>query len=205
MRFRIAKPQDARQIAHIHWCSSVEQPGGYMHKLGEGFLREYYKVLLNEPNSVVICAEDNDGEIHGFLSGSLKTEEHSSALKNNRARFLLATLPVIIKTPSLIRSIYSRQKLKSADEDVEGFIVLKGARSEYWGWLPSKPNHAAAIGLYQTWLALVGRLGVSSVRFEVDQQNDKIVKIHRKMGATIVKVIKTPDGTDRYIMEHKLK
>jgi len=55
------------------WKAQID---GFMHKLGKTFLRTYYKVLLEEKNSIILIAIDHNGYGVGFHSGTMKAEEH---------------------------------------------------------------------------------------------------------------------------------
>ena len=72
IRFRLAKPSDARQLANCHWTVRDRYTDGIFLSLGKGFLRAYYEVMLDNPDEIVVCAENENGEIVGFSSGSLK-------------------------------------------------------------------------------------------------------------------------------------
>ncbi len=200
MRIRLAKPSDMDQLADVHWVCSREQANGFMFKLGKRFLRQYYRVLLTEENTVVICAIADDGRIVGFASGSLDAAEHLVVLKRNRFRLLWAALPALVRNPALINGLFSRQRSRSAEEG--GYIVLSGARGEYWAWIPTARSAGAAIGLFQKWLSLMRLLGAQEVRFEVDRGDGNVEQIHTMLGARIVKELVTPDGKPRLVMEY---
>ena len=64
---RFAKPCDSNSLAKLHMKCSVNQPNGFMFKLGLPFLKTYYKLLINEKNSVIILAEDEGSNLIVFL------------------------------------------------------------------------------------------------------------------------------------------
>lgn len=70
IRFRIAKPSDAKQITDVHWHVRDRYTEGMFLSLGRSFLKTYYKIILNDPWEVVICAVKEDGKIVGFSSAS---------------------------------------------------------------------------------------------------------------------------------------
>jgi hypothetical protein len=204
MQIRIAKPSDAKQLAELHWICSADQPGGFMFRLGKGFLAAYYQIFLEETSSVVLCAENAEGQIVGLVSGSLAMEQHMSALNRNRLRLAFAALPFLIRHPNLIGSMVARQRSGSADTESGSYIVLTGPREEFWAWLPSERSTGGAIELHRNWLSLMRLLGVSQVKLEVDRVNDRVEKIHRLMGAKVIKEFSTPDGRQRLVMEYLL-
>ena len=84
IRFRLAKPSDAKQIANCHWHVRDRYTEGIFLSLGENFLRAYYKVIMDDPNEIIVCAENSEGEIVGFSSGSLNAESQAETIKKHR-------------------------------------------------------------------------------------------------------------------------
>ena len=93
MRIRIAKPSDSKSIAKIHFASHDKLAKGFFSQVSLSFLVQYYKILLDEPNSVVVCAEDTDGTICGFASGTLNAEKQFSNLGRYKMRMVLSLMP----------------------------------------------------------------------------------------------------------------
>lgn len=202
MIIRLGKPNDAARLAFIHEVSSAKQPGGFMFQLGRSFLVEYYRTLLHDGSSVVLCAVDEQDSILGFVAGALDAGARMRALKRNRLRLSVASLPALLRHPQLIRDVYSRQQSASPDEAERGYVVQSGAHEEFWGWLPD--NTSGAIELHLKWLSVMRILGAQTIRGEVDQVNDVVLRVHRMLGAHIVKEFVTPDGRQRLIIEYKL-
>ncbi len=65
IRYRLAKPSDAKQIAAIHYGIREQYDVGIFARLGKPFLRRYYSIMLNDPWEVVVCAEKR-GTHHGL-------------------------------------------------------------------------------------------------------------------------------------------
>lgn len=202
---RLAKLSDVKQIANLHMICSSEQPMSIMWKFGKYFFKRYYRILLEEKNSVILCAEDMNGDIVGIVSGSLKAEEHIIALRRNRVSLFFASVPSLFRNPRLIGDMYSRQKAGSADEEGGGYIVLSGAREEFWAWLPTKRLAGGAIELHKTWLSVMRLLGASRIQLEVDRINERVARMHQMMGARVIKEFVTPDGRHRMVMEYEAK
>lgn len=203
MMFRLAFRRDAPQLARLHELSSAKQPGGFMFRLGNAFLTKYYRILIDEGSSVILCAVDDSGHILGFAAGSLDARSRLLALKENRFGLLIASLPAFIRQPTLIRDVLSRQNSGSADESSTGYVVQSGAHVEFWAWQPGRGG--GAFQLFLKWLALMRLLGVQTVSGEVDKVNDAILKAHRMLGAKVVKEFATPDGRERFLIEYQLK
>ncbi len=202
MIIRLGKPNDAARLAFIHEVSSAKQPGGFMFQLGRSFLVEYYRTLLHDGSSVVLCAVDDRDSSWDLWPEHWTRERACEPLKRNRLRLFVASLPALLRHPLLIRDVYSRQQSASPDEAERGYVVQSGAHEEFWGWLPD--NTSGAIELHLKWLSVMRILGAQTIRGEVDQVNDVVLRVHRMLGARIVKEFVTPDGRQRLIIEYKL-
>jgi hypothetical protein len=202
MKTRLASLCDARQLARIHRISSLGQPGGFMFKLGRSFLAQYYRILLREKNSVVLCAEGNQGEILGLVSGTLDAREHAAALRRRWLWLMMGALPAVIRSPGLVLELHSRQRSLAAVSDGQGYIVQEGARLEYWAWLHNHKPTMGAVPLLQKWLAIMNLMGANSIKHEVDEINQKSIQIHSLLGSQIKGEFMTKDGRKRLIMEY---
>lgn len=200
MNLRFAKPSDAASLAQAHEISSSKQPGGFMHRLGRSFLKEYYRILINDGSSVILCAVDAQDNILGFVAGALDAGARGRALKRNRLRLLVASLPMLLRHPGLAKAVYSRQQSTDAIEAGRSYVLQTGAHEEFWAWLPESTN--GAIELHLKWLSIMGVLGVHSVRGEVDKLNNMVMRMHRMLGARVIKEFVTPDGRERVVIEY---
>jgi len=203
INFRLAKNTDYVRLADVHMACSVIQPGGFMFRLGLPFLRQYYRVMLQEKYSVILCAEE-DGKLLGFSSGSLDTAEHFQALKRHRLRFLISVLAVICRQPRIIKDILARMRSGSPDSEMGGYVTQTGPRGEFWCWLSDQRYGGGALVLNAKWLLVMKTLGAKEVRIEVDGRNPKVERMHRLVGARVVKNYVTPDGNPRIIMGYDL-
>lgn len=202
IKFRFANVVDIIQLAEIHIETGVQQPGGFMHKLGLSFMKRYYSILLSEKYSIVIVAENENGVIIGFCSGTLEAAEHLLKLKKNKFKLLISLIPQILKNPKLLPEIILRYKHISGTNESVLFNNKDGVRNEYWAWRDgfdrSKSTH-----LFKTWLNIVFSFGYESVKGEVDSVNKHIVLFHKILGAKILNETKMPDGRIRYFVEYK--
>lgn len=201
VKFRIAKLVDANQIAHIHIESSINQPGGFMHQLGYLFILNYYKILIQEKHSVVIIAEDENGLIYGFCSGTLEAREHLVSLNKNRFFLFFSSLPAILRNPKLLVEIFNRKNHINNNTNTIEFNNKVGVRNEYWGWR-NNCDRSRSPELFKTWMDVVFSFGYDSFKGEVDSVNKNIVLFHKFLGAKILKEVKLPDGRIRYFVEY---
>lgn len=201
MKLRLAKTCDIKYLASIHFECSINQPGGFMHKLGNPFLWLYYKILLSEKKSIIIVAVDENDYIHGFCSGTLAAEEHIKALKNHKIILAISLIPALIRKPSLYKEIIERNDYLYAQNNFTRFGSQEGPRNEYWAWRPNS-NKSLSVHLFKTWLNIVFDFGFNSVKGEVDSVNKPILLLHKLLGVKILEKLDLPDGRSRYFVEY---
>jgi len=204
IKFRLAKCPDARALANLHYVCSREQPDGFMYQLGRKFLTTYYRIILHNKSSMVICAEAGDAGIVGLISATIEAAEELKALRDGRFRLLLSALPALIRQPKLISSVSARANSLSVDENGKGFVIGSGARLSFWGWSPDYPSQGQPTRLLRTALKLLKTLGVETVRTEIDRNNRKVIVLNRLMGGKVIEEFETEGGRKRIFMEHQL-
>lgn len=209
IRFRLAKPSDAKQIASCHWHVRDRYTTGIFLSLGESFLRVYYKIILNDPNEVFICAENEEGEIVGFNNATLDVEKQTANLKRHKIRLGFAALKAIIQKPTLIPAIIQRYRsLDSSSEADQQYITTSGTRAEYWCWLKDEGDVSRSVELNFAIKDILYDLGVRTVYSEVDKGNKNVykyfTKYYKKGKIEIVKEVTLPDGRERAILKETL-
>lgn len=196
IKFRLAKPSDAKQIAYVHYQIRDKYDQGFFAQVNYAFLKQYYIVVLNDPCEVVICAEDENQKIVGFSSGSLDSERQFKIMRKKKFSFVFPLLASALAKPRLIKSALDRfnsTKGKSKQE----FVTTKGARLEYWGWLPGRNDSDQSVKMQDLLFYTMKLLGAEKLFFEVDKVNKRIFKFHKINGAEEVKTFIMPDGRER--------
>ena len=202
IRFRLAKASDVKQIAELHYRVRDTYSVGYFAQMGFSFLKRYYKIVLDDPYEVVVCAED-DGIVCGFFSASLDINKQMERLNKKKWLLLIAAIPSFILRPSLIRATYKRYRV-SRHQDDERLLPKEGARSEYWMWDASNRNSSNSVALWNTSLDILYKLGVKKFPIDVDDVNQKVMKFHLLNKAVVKEHIKLSDGRERTILEYDL-
>ena len=174
-----------------------------MYRLGLRFLVEYYRVILSNKTSIVLCADAAGDGIVGLVSVTLRPEKELEAMRKRRLRFLLAVLPAIIRRPALIEAVYLRNRSLSAKFLGEGFLSHSCPRIAYWGWSPDYPSYGKSMTLLTEIMRLVREIGENRLQLEVDRINRKVEVTHRLLGAKVVREFTTSDGRERIIMEYE--
>lgn len=194
--FRLAKPSDAKQIAYVHYHIRDKYDQGFFAQVNYSFLVQYYKVVLNDPCEVVVCAEDENQKIVGFCSASLDAKRQFEIMRMNRFRFVLPLILSAFSNPKLIKDAFDRYRSTKGGSSKE-FVTSKGARAEYWGWLPDRNDSDCSVVMQDIEFYIMKLFGVDKLYFEVDKVNKKIFKFHKINGAEEIRSYSLPDGRER--------
>lgn len=203
IKFRLAKPSDAKQIAFVHYHIRDKYDQGFFAQVNYAFLKQYYKVVLNDPCEVVVCAEDENQKIVGFSSGSLDSERQFKMMRKKKLWFVLPLLTSALSKPKLIKSALDRFKSTKGDSKNE-YVSSKGARVEYWGWMPGRDDSDQSVVMQDILFYTMKLLGAEKLFFEVDKINKRIFKFHKINGAEEVKSFVMPDGRERVELVYDL-
>lgn len=203
IRFRLAKPSDAKEIANVHWHVRDRYTQGFFLSLGKGFLESYYKITLNDPWEIVICAVNEDGKIVGFISSTLDAKEKYKNIRNHKIKLGLAALKAMVFHPSLITP--ALQRYRSLVDNNQKFIKTDGARGGYWCWL-KKDDSLRSVDLNLLNGKILRAFEVKEVFFEVDKFNKAVYKFNLKVTkAEPIEEKTLPDGRVRVLMRKKLE
>ena len=203
IRYRLAKRSDARRIADIHYGIRTQYDAGIFARLGRSFLRQYYRIMLNDPWEVVVCAE-KEGRIIGFSSYTLDAEHQMATYRRHRLALALGALPSLLRKPSLAGHLLQRYRSTAAESDVR-FVTARGTRGEYWAWDARYKDPIAAVELDEIAHRILYALGYDEVFFEVDTLNKSILKYHKLNKARELERLTLPDGRERFLMKYNLK
>ena len=202
--FRLAKPSDAKQLADVQMHVKERYNEGIALALGKRYITAYYKIILNDPWEVVICAVNEDGKIVGFISDSLNAKERFENIRKHRLTLGFAAMTSLILHPSLIKDVWQRYKSLNNKNSKEKFVHTEGVRVGYWCWLKSDDS-LKSVELNHANGAILYALGVRVIYFEVDKFNKAVYKYNIKVNkAEPVEEITLPDGRVRVLMKMNL-
>lgn len=203
-RLRIAKESDAIKIADLHY--SIRETGalGIFAMMGRPFLRTYYKLVLNEPNEIIICAEKSDGTIVGFNSCTLDALAQKRYLRKHAFRLACSAISSVVAKPEILKGLVNRYKSLRSNSNIQ-YFVGKGVRGEYWAWSPREKDPLGSVELNKAYRGVLRSLGINEVYYEVDSSNKKVIAYHKLHHDEVVDKIELPDGRERYIMKSTLK
>lgn len=204
IRFRLAKPSDAKQIANCHWHVRDRYSQGIFLSLGEGFLRTYYKIILDDPWEVVVCAENAEGKIVGFSSATIDGRAQADNLRKHKIRLGLAAAKAIVCHPKLFKEVWLRYK--SLGNGEQKFLTIDGVRGEYWCWRKDEEAGEKSVEIDRAKARILYNLGYREMYFEVDKFNKAVYKYHLRINkAEPVEEITLPDGRVRVLFKIKLR
>lgn len=205
IKFRLAKPSDAAQIANCHWRVRDRYSQGIFLSLGKGFLKAYYKIILNDPYEVVTCAEREDGKIIGFCSATIDAKKQAANLKKHKLYLGFSAIAAIVKKPSLLKEVWRRYKSLSSTSNTPNFVHDEGVRWEYWCWLKDEENLLMSVDLNKAHTDILYSLGIREVQFEVDKFNKAVYRYHIKIiKSQPIEEITLPDGRVRVLFRVSL-
>lgn len=207
IRFRLAKPCDAKQIANCHWHVRDRYSQGIFLSLGKSFLIAYYKIILNDPYEVVVCAEKDHSKIVGFSSATLDAAKQAENLRKHKIKLGFAALWAMICKPSLIKEVWERYRSLDNSKDSPSFVHTKGVRGEYWCWLKEEKDHGLlAVDMGRIKESIIYDLGNDEIFFEVDKFNKRVYRYTIKIEKSEpIEEITLPDGRERVLFKKKLQ
>jgi len=205
MKYRLAKPNDLDSIVNLHYNVRHSYSVGFFACMRKPFFRQYYDVLIKDKNEIILCAEDEDGVIQGFISATLNVEEQFKNLKKHKFVLGLSAITTLLLSPKIMKDVYERYKSLSSKNDRKQFITKEGVRGEFWVWNAKSPNPTASVELQSRLMMLLRALGVKKMYSEVDSINKKIVLFHKLNKAFEVGRITLPDGRERILLCNDLE
>ena len=125
IKFRLAKPSDAKQIAYVHYHIRDKYDQGFFAQVNYSFLKQYYKVILNDPCEVVVCAEDENQNVVGFCSASLDAQRQFKRMRKHKWGFMLPLITSALTNPSLIKSALDRFKSTKGESNNECSLIIQ--------------------------------------------------------------------------------
>ena len=197
IRFRLAKPCDAAKLADCHWHVRDRYTRGIFLLLGKRFLKTYYKIILNEPWEIVVCAENEDGKIVGFSSSTQDAEKQSGAIRKNKVRLGLSALWAILCKPTLFKEVWLRYRAVNNEEGPR-YMKTSGCRGDYWCWLKEEGDSLKSFEMENAKNKMLFLLGEKEIYGEIDKVNDGVVRYQTRVNkAEIVDEYTLPDGRVR--------
>jgi len=179
MKYRLATKEDFRQMALIHQQAFR---GFFLTSLGTGFLRAYYKAVLNCQISIAVCVVDDSGVMQGFASGSIRAANyHRNLFKKNMLPFLFAVLWSALRNPAVLFRL-----AKNLDKDQSKIDDRNYAELLSIAILPHLKGSGAGKALLDMFEQEVIKRGGKKVTLTTDyENNDRVIAFYQKCGYEI--------------------
>lgn len=138
---------DITEVSHLH-CRAF--PGFFLSTLGPAVLREYYRAVIEYPQSCTLLATRFD-VIQGFVVGFANPASFYSHLRHRGLAFLWPTAQQVMRTPSILYPIAQRLKalIRNRQAPTQGGLTLYGSNASHSWELASLAvdPHAQRTGL----------------------------------------------------------
>ncbi|MDR3591524.1 MAG: GNAT family N-acetyltransferase [Negativicutes bacterium] len=179
---------DVKKVALIHTQSF---PGFFLSFLGPGFLEVYYRGICRAEHSIRLVAEDDQGQIIGFVVGTASPQGfYQKLLRRDWYKFILASLNAVLHRPGIVMRLMRAATHPSKhpiDEDIVGLfsigVHLECQRSGVGGKLLS------------AFLEKARQANCKKVYLSTDAvDNEKANEFYKKHGFVIKWQFKTPEG-----------
>lgn len=203
IKYRLGKPSDADRLAQIHAKIKEVNSLGIFVLMGGRFLKTYYRIVLQDPNSYCLCAVNQENKVVGYSFNLIDSEQHHKFLYCHKVQLAWSAIGTIMRNPKLIVDLYRRYKSLKSNDGV--YAAPAGARGGYWGWDPDNKDSESALELRERMSGITDALGIETLNFEVDLDNSKVYKFHKWAGAVEDEIVVLPDGRRRALMHYNQK
>ena len=203
MNYRLATVEDSHALAEIANACAPELQDNFTMQLGITFQQAYYAVLLNEPSTVAVCAEkEKSNRMVGFAFGTLDSQAMMESLSRSRRKLAFATFGGLVRRPWLLAGLLRRAGALVRKQGVERYVVTQGAKVSFLAVDPRERTSHAGPKLMKYIIASLRTAGARAIQAEVDQSNPRVIRMHCRLGAEIVRNIITPSGVHRVVIEY---
>lgn len=173
---RQANLDDLDSIVRIH---DGAFPGFFLTTLGDGFLKLYYKSVLNSPDGILFVG-NSDNEVVGFCAGTMLSASFNTRLiKSNLISYMWQGIKLLFTHPVRIWHLY--KNLSKENPDV-------GDKGEYAELLsigvdPNKQGGGAGKKMLIALEEEVKQKGGAKLSLTTDyEDNDKTIGFYHSLG-----------------------
>jgi len=184
--------KDVDAVTSVHLAAFQ---GFFLSFLGPRFLRELYRAIVSEKDSIAFVAAD-DARVIGFVAGSGSDGFYRTAARRRWFRFALASAGALLRKPSiaprLVRALYEPPRTSS-----EGALLMSLAVD------PAVQRSGAGRLLSRAFVERARERGAPAVVLTTDKLgNDAVNAFYRGQGFSVADEYVTPEGRAMY--EYKL-
>jgi ribosomal protein S18 acetylase RimI-like enzyme len=158
--------------------------------LGEGFLKEFYTGVLDDPTGMAFVILDQQNLV-GFVAGSAQPNGFYRRLLYKRWwRFGVAALPAVLSKPRIFPRVLRAFSMPHEPLPHPNCATLMSIAVN-----PALQGYGAGKGLVKAFLEEAAARGLDSVNLKTDaNDNDKVNQFYIKMGFELYRTFTTPEG-----------
>jgi ribosomal protein S18 acetylase RimI-like enzyme len=187
-------PEDVESVVLVHTESF---PGFFLSSLGPGFLRLFYKAVLNDANGIAVIAERQDAVI-GFACGSSAPRGfYRRLLRQQWWKFGWAAMRAVVCRPSMIRHLLGAVRARVAPIDDDPAAELMSVATA-----PQAQRQGVGEVLVSRFLSEARRSGAGRVTLSTDRHaNQQVNSFYRRLGFTLATSFVTNTGREMNLYE----
>ncbi len=169
MTVRFGTPHDAPTAA---WLHASELPDAFLPKLGQPFLRRFYRRIARFNQSFILIAE-RQGQVLGFAAAAedVRALFRAFMLRDGVIAGLVAAPHLVSSWRSAVESASYPTTEDLPPAELLSLAVTPGARGQGVG-------HQLVSGV----IAELGRRGAEAVRVMVGAENDRAIQLYQACG-----------------------
>jgi ribosomal protein S18 acetylase RimI-like enzyme len=196
----VATYGDLSRIVEIHQAAF---PGFLMTQLGPGFLREYYKAVLDCPGGILLIASEPTNRVIGFVSGAITPSKFYGLLRTRRLRLALRGCGHLVVNPGLWSRVF--QNVSSVSSRASHVGPGDGAELASLAVDPVASGMGYGASLVSGFIHAAREGRASSVYLTTDAAgNDKVNQFYRRLGFQCSAQERRPGGRSMNRYEIKL-
>ncbi|KAA1425344.1 GNAT family N-acetyltransferase [Mumia zhuanghuii] len=183
---RPAVVEDLSAIVSVHRGAF---PDFFLTSLGSGFLRTFYRGLVDVDSGVLLVAVGGGGRILGFVGGSEDRRAFYHTLIRRRGwRFAIAALPAVVRHPSMLRRVVRGRRRASEHEPIPGSLMSLAVA-------PDSRSLGVGERLVSAFERELRLRGCSAYALTTDaSDNEAVNAFYSRLGLVRSRVLVTPEG-----------
>lgn len=191
MIIRVAKKTDVGGIVKVH----IEAFEGFlMTRLGERFLRTYYKIALDYEDVIALVACNETDEICGFVVGYYNPSSFYQYFAARKLRIAGSMVFALFKNPFLLRRVLASKdqaELAARDESYSKTIVELASVAV----MPDSRGRGIGRNLVDSFISESAKKNAKRIVLTTDAiNNESTNKFYVKSGFTVGKNFQTSTG-----------
>jgi glycosyltransferase involved in cell wall biosynthesis/ribosomal protein S18 acetylase RimI-like enzyme len=184
-KLRHARDTDATALARLHRRTL---PGAFLSSLGERFLRELYRALIEDPKAVALVVE-RDGRVVGLATGARSVRRLYRRFYGRHAlKAAIAAGPKLVR-PEVLRRVRETAAYPVVSNGLTGAELLSICVD------PSARERGIGRRLADEVIRSLGELGAREVKVVVDAANEAGNRFYRAVGFRLERTLAIHDGT----------